>query len=61
MNLNGIVRPRDSQERILYAIRTALNHLLSLLGVFVFWLFMAALIASPVWVPALVNLLASRR
>ena len=61
MNLNGIVQPRDSQERILYAVRTALSQLLSLLGVFVFWLFMVALIASPVWVPALVNLLTSRK
>ncbi len=60
MNLNGIVRPRDSQERVSFAIKSTLNSLLSLLGVSVFWLFMAALISSPLWVPALVNRLLSR-
>ena len=55
MHLNGFVSPRDLSTGILGAIKVVLGHLLNLVGLLIFWLFMLALLSSPVWVPALVN------
>ena len=60
MDLNGAISSKDLQTRILWIIKSTLSHLLNLVGLLVFWLFMVALLASPVWVPALVNGLLAR-
>jgi hypothetical protein len=55
MHLNGAISQRDLQTKILWGLKFVLGHLLKLVGLLIFWLFMVALLASPVWVPALVN------
>ena len=60
LQVNEAISHRDLQAKILWALKFALSHLLNLVGLLIFWLFMMALLASPVWVPALVNRLLAR-
>jgi hypothetical protein len=55
MNLNGILSNPDIQARLIFLLKFTLNQVLSLVGLIAFWSFMVALIASPLWVPLLVN------
>jgi len=55
MDLNGIISHRDTQTRLSILLKFTLSHILNLVGLLAFWLFMVALIASPLWVPLLVN------
>lgn len=61
MNLNDVLRSENNEEKVyrveslLTFITMFLNQLLSLTGVFLFWIFMIALLTSPAWVPALVE------
>ena len=61
MNLNGIIHSEDISDRSVrlsqafQLLRYGLGHLLNLAGVAVFWLYMIALLVSPLWVPLLVN------
>jgi hypothetical protein len=60
MNINGTILQRDHPAKIVWILKSTASHLLNLVGLLMFWLFMAALLASPVWVPALVNSLMAR-
>jgi hypothetical protein len=60
MDLNGAISPRDLTTRIVWVLKLALSRMLNLIGLLVFWLFMVALLSSPVWVPAVVNGLLAR-
>jgi len=60
LQVNEAISQRDLQAKILWALKFTLSHLLNLVGLLIFWLFMMALLASPVWVPALVNRLLAR-
>ena len=60
LQVNEAISHRDLQAKILWALKFTLSHLLNLVGLLIFWLFMMALLASPVWVPALVNSLLAR-
>jgi hypothetical protein len=55
MHLNEVVTPRDRGGKILWILKSTLTQLLSLTGLVIFWLFMAALLMAPAWAPALVN------
>ncbi len=52
----GELQDKESRQELIFdVIRFTLNHLLNLIGVAVFWIYMIALLLSPVWVPWLVN------
>ena len=61
MNNYGIFEQRElhhkqlRQEPLLDQSKFNLNHVLNMIGVAVFWIYMIALLISPVWVPWLVN------
>ncbi len=55
MDIYGTISQRGLHPGLFSTVKFAISHLLNLFGLLVFWLFMVALLASPVWVPALVN------
>ena len=55
MHLDEVITPRNRENKILWILKSTLSQLLSLTGLVIFWLFMAALLMAPVWAPALVN------
>jgi hypothetical protein len=61
MNLNGIIQHEEIPEKafwryqVLFLLRSGLGQFLNMIGAAIFWLYMIALLVSPIWVPLLVN------